>query len=42
VGTSQGAEPKHADGERLISLWCEVTGGNREDAPTVSRRSLHF
>ncbi|AZS49322.1 hypothetical protein DM558_00360 [Entomomonas moraniae] len=41
-GYKQGSEPKHADGERLIRLWCEVTGGNREDAPTVSRRSAHF
>ena len=35
VGWKQGAEPKHSDGERLIKLWCNVTGGNREDLPKI-------
>lgn len=29
-----GAEPRHSDGERLIALWCEVTGQPRELVPT--------
>jgi hypothetical protein len=33
----QGAEPKHCDGERIIGLWCEVTGLRRENLPVISR-----
>lgn len=42
AGFKQGSEPKHGDGERLISLWCKVTGKNREFVPRVTRYSNHF
>lgn len=41
AGYKQGAEPKHADGEKLVKLWCNVTGGSRLDLPKVSRSSYH-
>lgn len=41
-GFKLGAEPRHSDGERLIRLWCDATGAEREDAPRVTRRSFHF
>lgn len=34
LGWSNGAEPKHSDGETLIALWLEVTGESRDDLPT--------
>lgn len=30
---SHGYEPRHSDGERLIALWCEVTGHARDAVP---------
>lgn len=36
-GWKQGAEPKHSDGENVISLWCQVTGLKREQLPTIGR-----
>lgn len=36
-GWKMGAEPKHADGEILIALWCEKTGNTRELVPMTSR-----
>lgn len=27
------AEPRHADGERLIALWCQVSGAPRDALP---------
>lgn len=38
-GWIDGSEPKHADGERLIDLWCRLLGKTREFVPT-ERRSL--
>jgi hypothetical protein len=35
-GWKAGAEPKHADGERLIALWCERMGKGREHLPRIS------
>lgn len=35
-GWKQGAEPKHSDGERLISLWCKTLGRVRAEVPMVS------
>jgi hypothetical protein len=36
-GWKQGAEPRHADGERMILLWCQVTGMERDTLPKISR-----
>ncbi|BAO29388.1 hypothetical protein [Sulfuritalea hydrogenivorans] len=36
-GWKQGAEPKHCDGERMIALWCQVTGLDRSGLPKISR-----
>ncbi len=30
-----GGEPTHADGERLIQLWCEATGIWRDHLPMM-------
>lgn len=30
-------QPRHDDGERLLAVWCAVTGKARADAPVVSR-----
>lgn len=35
-GWKNGSEPSHRDGERLITLWCSVTGGERDQVPTIS------
>ncbi|AZS49325.1 hypothetical protein DM558_00375 [Entomomonas moraniae] len=34
-GWKMGTEPRHADGERLIKLWCKVTGKSRKDLPVL-------
>jgi hypothetical protein len=31
------ASPRHADGERLIALWCQVTGQQRESLPKMRK-----
>jgi len=36
-GWKAGAEPSHANGERLIRLWIEVTQLTREQLPTDRR-----
>lgn len=41
-----GTQPLHASGERLIILWCEMTGNHRDQVPRkpadlIPRRS-HF
>lgn len=33
MGWVGGAEPKHADGERLLAVWCDRTGKPADDAP---------
>lgn len=43
-GTVEGwknkhAQPRHEDGERLIALWCVVSGQSRVDLP-VRRQSI--
>lgn len=30
---NRAAEPRHEDGERLLSLWCAVMPSKREDVP---------
>lgn len=37
LGWKTGAEPKHADGERLINLWQSVTDKPRDQLP-IERR----
>lgn len=34
TGWKQGAEPRYSDGERLVQLWCQITGRDRTDLPT--------
>jgi hypothetical protein len=34
-GWQGGAEPKHADGERLVALWMLVLGKGRDKLPTT-------
>ena len=29
-------EPRHADGERLIALWCATTGLDRQQLPVAN------
>lgn len=36
-GWKMGAEPKHADGEILIALWCNTTGRARDELPLTAR-----
>lgn len=38
VGWKQGAEPRHSDGEKLVQLWCSVTGGGRQDLPGINKQ----
>lgn len=38
----QGGEPKYSDGDKMIDLWCAVTGRDKEAAPRVTRHSYHF
>lgn len=35
-GWKMGAQPKHADGERLIWLWCQHSGQEREAVPIAT------
>lgn len=37
IGWKMGVEPRHADGERLILLWLEVTGKQRAELPLERR-----
>lgn len=36
LGYKQGAEPKHADGERLVGLWVQITEHARDRVPMTS------
>lgn len=36
IGWKQGAEPRYSEGERLVLLWCEVTGLDRASLPMVA------
>jgi len=33
-------EPRHVDGEKLIALWCAVTGRDRADLPSKDVKPL--
>lgn len=39
LGWKQGSRPRFEEGDRLIALWCRVTGNGRETVPKVSRYS---
>ena len=34
--TEIDGEPRHADGERLIALWCSCTGLDRQQLPLAN------
>lgn len=36
LGWKQGAEPRHSEGDRLLTFWTNVTGHHRSEAPMVS------
>lgn len=38
-GYKDGSEPRHDDGELLISLWCEITENSRESVHMIDRYS---
>jgi hypothetical protein len=38
-GWKQGATPRWDEGEKLIELWCQVTGNGRETVHRVGRYS---
>lgn len=33
LGWKQGAEPKHADGEKLVAMWSSCCGLSRDQVP---------
>ena len=33
AGWKDGSSPRHTDGEKLIALWCQVTGESRDSVP---------
>lgn len=37
IGWKEGVEPRHADGEKLIELWQEVTSQTRGELPLERR-----
>lgn len=37
TGWAYGAEPRHAEGERLIAFWCDTTGRERAELPMTER-----
>jgi hypothetical protein len=36
LGWKQGAEPRHSEGDRLLTLWTCMTGRDRAAVPMVS------
>lgn len=40
AGWKDGAEPKHADGEKLLDLWVTVTSKPKQYAPRMDTRRL--
>lgn len=36
IGWKQGAEPRHSEGDRLLTFWTNVTGRDRTAVPMVS------
>jgi len=37
IGWKQGAEPRYSEGERLVLLWCQITGLDRAALPMVAK-----
>lgn len=42
IGWRQGAEPRYSEGERLVLLWCKITGESRDKLPMCSAWDYHF
>lgn len=42
LGWKQGAEPKHGEGEKMISLWCRVMDRPREALPKVRADAWNY
>lgn len=36
IGWKQGAEPRYSEGERLVLLWCKISGEGRDKLPMVA------
>lgn len=36
IGWKQGAEPRYSEGERLVLLWCQISGESRDKLPMVA------
>lgn len=36
IGWKQGAEPRYSEGERLVLLWCKISGESRDKVPMVT------
>lgn len=36
IGWKQGAEPRYTEGERLVTLWCQVMRRDRSKLPMVA------
>lgn len=37
IGWKQGAEPRYSEGERLVLLWCQITGLDRSSLPMIAK-----
>lgn len=37
LGWKQGAEPKYADGEKIVKLWMRITGNARTAVPRIGK-----
>lgn len=42
IGWRQGAEPRYSEGERLVLLWCKITGESRDKLPMCAAWDYHF
>lgn len=42
IGWKQGAEPRYSEGERLVLLWCKITGESRDKLPMCAAWDYHF
>ncbi len=42
IGWKQGAEPRYSEGERLVLLWCKITGEGRDKLPMCAVWDYHF
>ncbi|KAF1032977.1 MAG: hypothetical protein GAK37_00297 [Pseudomonas sp.] len=42
IGWKQGAEPRYSEGERLVLLWCKISGKGRDNLPMCAAWAYHF